>query len=88
MADAKTLAEQLAALDTQVRVITRALDFVDLHDPDESRELARTIRWAHERRLAGDARHKDVLRYLITFVSAVCATVVASLAARYFGLGK
>lgn len=88
MAEPKNLAEQVVALDAQVRVIARALDFIDLHNPDESRELSRTIRWAHERRLSGDARMRDLWRYAITFASAVGATVAAGLLARYLGLGK
>lgn len=84
----QSLTERMTALETQVRVISRALDFVDVADIDEVREIAKTVRWAHEKRLSGDARVKDFWRYAIAFVSAVGATVLAGFVARHFGIGR
>lgn len=84
----QSLSERVTALEAQVRIISRALDFVDVADVDEVREIAKTVRWAHERRLAGDARVKDFWRYAIAFVSAVGATILAGLLARHLGIGR
>ena len=63
----------------EVAAILLALDSLDPNNPSEVREMAKTIRWALERRLQQDVRMKDIAKNALAVIFGILATVVAGL---------
>ena len=70
--------ERLRVLEKQIAALVVIFDNLDLSDPSQVREIAETVRWIHERRLARAANRSTAAKYLATFVGALAASVAGA----------